>query len=320
MPARPDVSVVIPTRNRWRLLSTAALPSALGQEGVDLEVVVVDDGSTDDSAERAESLDDPRVRLLRHERRRGVAAARNTGIAAARGAWLAFLDDDDLWSPTKLQTQLAAAHALGASLVFGGVVVLDERLEVDHVTRPAVDTGATLASDLLERNTIPAGSSNVLVATHLVRDAGGFDERLTYTEDWDLWLRIAGSATAAALQELLVAYVRHPLATQFAGARAVRELRYFAAKHRERGLTADPARFLRWIASEHRAAGRRSQAASTYFLSGVALRRPGHLVHAAASVLDANGSGLLGGFREVPARVELPPEPPWLEPYRRSLG
>ena len=99
MPPGPEVSVVVPTHSRWDLLSTAALPAAFGQEAVDIEVVIVDDGSTDSTVERLAEMSDPRVRVIRHERARGVAQARNAGIAAARGTWIALLDDDDLWAP-----------------------------------------------------------------------------------------------------------------------------------------------------------------------------------------------------------------------------
>src|SRR5829696_5642514 len=93
----PTVSVVIPTRNRSQLLSRT-LQSALNQEEVAVEVVVVDDGSDNRDALVPE-IEDTRVRLVRHRQRRGPAAARNTGIEAARAPWVAFLDDDDLWAP-----------------------------------------------------------------------------------------------------------------------------------------------------------------------------------------------------------------------------
>ncbi|MBV8991348.1 MAG: glycosyltransferase family 2 protein, partial [Solirubrobacterales bacterium] len=87
---------MIPTRNRWPFLSHT-LASALAQESVSLEVVVVDDGSDDQTPERLPAVGDPRVRVFRHERGLGVARARNKGIEEARGAWIAFLDDDDTW-------------------------------------------------------------------------------------------------------------------------------------------------------------------------------------------------------------------------------
>src|SRR5439155_20114090 len=108
MTSLPEVSVVIPRRNRWPLLAAHALPSALCQEEVELEVIVVDDGSTDGTPSRLELLADSRLHVRPLEKSRGVAAARNAGIEEARGEWIAFLDDDDLWSPRKLRTHVDA--------------------------------------------------------------------------------------------------------------------------------------------------------------------------------------------------------------------
>src|SRR5438105_2362909 len=97
------VSVVVPTRNRPRLLA-CTLRSILAQVDVDLELIVVDDASSPPAIVPT----DRRVRLIRHTTQLGVSAARNTGIAAACGRWLAFCDDDDLWAPRKLTEQLIA--------------------------------------------------------------------------------------------------------------------------------------------------------------------------------------------------------------------
>src|SRR5262245_16886500 len=112
----PLVSVVIPTRNRASLLERT-LRSVLAQRMGDLEVVVVDDGSTDDTTSVAGAAD-VRVAVVRNQTPEGVSAARNRGIAAARGSWIAFCDDDDLWSPEKLTLQLDAAQRAGAHWVY----------------------------------------------------------------------------------------------------------------------------------------------------------------------------------------------------------
>ena len=104
-----DVSVIIATRNRSTLLAET-LRSVLGQRGVDFEVIVVDEASTDDTAALLAALDDPRVRVIRHGEALGLSAARNHGAAEANGDWLAFIDDDDLWAPDKLARQLRAAE------------------------------------------------------------------------------------------------------------------------------------------------------------------------------------------------------------------
>src|SRR5213079_1378023 len=124
----PDVSVIIPTRDRWELLSSLSLPSARGQQDLDLEVLVVDDGSTDGTENRLRAIGDPRLVVLRSKTSAGVAGARNRGIAVARGEWLAFLDDDDIWSPRKLRSQLDAAASREASFAYAGAVWVDSRL------------------------------------------------------------------------------------------------------------------------------------------------------------------------------------------------
>lgn len=311
----PEVTVVIPTRDRWPVLASCGLRAALLQQDVDLEVVVVDDGSRDETPERLAEIEDPRVRGLRHEVSEGVASARNAGIDSARAPWIAFLDDDDLWAPRKLRTQLDAVRSSDVAFVVTGVVVLDGSRSVAHVTRPAPIS----ASDLLERNTIPAGSSNVLARTDLVRELGGFDERLTYVADWDLWLRLALRGRVAVCAEPLVGYVRHGSGTTFSGRAAVAEMRYFLDKHRRTGVTADPARLLGWVALQDRRAGRRRSAAGTLLRSGLAYRKPRHLVHAAAALVDLHRVRTShSGSR--PRTQGLASEPPagaeWLAHYR----
>src|SRR4051812_3505416 len=97
----PQVSIVLPTHNRTSMLQQA-LGCALDQEGVDLEVIVVDDGSSDDTPEVLGRVEDERLRVIRNERPQGVSRARNSAIERANGDWIAFLDDDDLWAPGKL--------------------------------------------------------------------------------------------------------------------------------------------------------------------------------------------------------------------------
>jgi glycosyltransferase involved in cell wall biosynthesis len=308
-----SVSVVIPTRNRWTLLSARALRSALGQEDVDVEVVVVDDGSTDETPARLADLRDPRVTALRGgEGGSGVAHARNLGIESAGGEWIAFLDDDDVWSPRKLRTQVDLASRTGAIAVYGGVVVLDVHWRAMHVARPEVAT----RDNLLLRNTIPAGSSNVVVRTDALREVGGLDERLTYVADWDLWLRLAAVGAIAVSPELLVGYVRAGGGMRFGGLSAVREMKYFASKHPD--LRTDPARFLGWIALQDRRAGRGRAAAWTHLSAAVAFRRPRHALRAAAALVDARGTGSVRRALDSSGHVssDLPEDAEWLDRFR----
>jgi glycosyltransferase involved in cell wall biosynthesis len=205
--SRPEVTVVIPTRDRWDLLSKHGLRSALSQEDVVLEVIVVDDGSTDGTATRLADANEPRLRVIRQEQPRGQASARNAGVAAAQGEWLAFLDDDDLWSPRKLRAQLDTASMTGADFVYSrAVLVYEDGSILASGWPPSSDD---LSSALLESDVIPAGASNILARTELVRRLGGFDERLPSADDWELWIRLALAGSGAACDEILVAHFKH---------------------------------------------------------------------------------------------------------------
>jgi glycosyltransferase involved in cell wall biosynthesis len=272
----PEVSVVIPTRGRWPLLART-LAGALAQEEVEHEVIVVDDGSTDETRARLEEFDDPRVKVVRHRQRRQLAAARNSGVEAARGDWVAFLDDDDLWSPLKLRAQLSAAADRNAVFAYSSGLIVDPDLTVLQ-TSPAPDPDRILEL-LLRGNWIPVGASNVIARTDLVRRLGGFDEGLVHFADWDMWLRLAASGRAAAVQEPLVAYLLHGENMVLTDSRdVVREFDRLTAKHEllagGYGVTPDrvvPDRMgvRRWLGWGHARAGRRFRAAGWYLLSAL---------------------------------------------------
>jgi glycosyltransferase involved in cell wall biosynthesis len=200
--------VVIPTRDRDRFL-TQALTSVLWQRGVELEVIVVDDGSTDDPSDVVAGFKDDRIRVIRHASVRGVSVARNTGIAAAVGDWLAFIDDDDVWAPSKLAAQLDAAKATGRSWSCTSAVRVDTDLNVISVypAKPA----EMLARQLRQWNYVPGGCSSVLVhRTSLPGKEPIFDTRLKHFADWDLWIRLASREPPAVVAEPLVGYRLHP--------------------------------------------------------------------------------------------------------------
>jgi hypothetical protein len=206
--ATPDVSVVIPTRDRWSLLATA-VTSALSQDGVRLELVVIDDGSVDDAPTHLTACNDRRLAILRKESSGGVAQARNLGIKAARGKWIAFLDDDDVWAPGKLRRQLDVAETAGADFAYSSAVVIDSHY-VPIRKVPATSPGNLRASLAVAPEALPAGQSNVIVRAAFVRELGGFNEELAVLADWDMWIRMAWSGRAAALHEIHVGYRLHP--------------------------------------------------------------------------------------------------------------
>lgn len=186
----PTFSVLIPAYNAGAYIESA-LASALAQSYEDFEVLVVDDGSTDDTAERVGACSDPRVVYL-HQENQGPAAARNLGIGAARGEFVAFLDADDLWHPQKLEKHLAL---MGGNSRMG---MSFSWFEVLYDGPQPVCTSPWFASpkqerfdwsDFLERNWT-GHSSSVVVRTRCLRSLGGFDPSFYTGEDFHLWIRI----------------------------------------------------------------------------------------------------------------------------------
>ncbi len=323
MLANPEVSVVVPTRNRWPLLSTT-LRGALAQEAVDVEVVVVDDASTDETARRLAALYEPRMRVIRHERSRGPAGARNAGMRASRGEWISFLDDDDVWSPLKLRRQLDAAAVEGASFVYAAAIVLNEEgAVVDELELP---DPRTLALDLLRRNVMPAGCSNVSVRAKLVRELNGFDEQLSQLADWDLWIKLAHRGRAAACRETLVGYREHRGNMLLADSRGVEdEYRYLVRKHQSLatgyGVEFDKLWFCRWLAWGHRQAGRRLRAARVELRAGITHRSSLEITSAIRSLAGDSVVSVVRRLRGRPhsersAQDRATAEPAWLTLYR----
>jgi glycosyltransferase involved in cell wall biosynthesis len=201
-----DVSVVVPTRNRSHLLATT-LRSALGQRGVALEVIVVDEASTDDTSAVVSGLADSRLRVIRHETPQGVSVARNRGLAEAHADWVAFLDDDDLWAPDKLVSQLEAVREQGVPWVYVGHVNINNSYRVTGGARPLPP--AALLSELPRHNVVPGGCSGVMASKRALAAAGGFDPQLQPLADWDLWLRLARVGQPGWVPRPLVAYRLH---------------------------------------------------------------------------------------------------------------
>ena len=203
----PLVSVVVPTHQRAALLPRL-LRSVLGQRDVELELLVVDDGSCDTTPQVLARCSDPRLRVLRHETPQGVAAARNAGTQAARGRWVAWCDDDDVWAPSKLALQLQSlAASPDARWSNGGCAYVDPDLRLGRVRR--CPDPRTVAQDLLRFNPVTGGGSGVLADRQLVLSLGGFDPTFSMYADWDMWARLAHAAPLAVVDLPLVGYVEH---------------------------------------------------------------------------------------------------------------
>ncbi len=195
----PITSVIIPTYNRWPLV-VEAVDSVLAQSFQDIEIIVVDDGSTDGTTNRLAKFDG-RLRLFTTTRR-GVAAARNFGVSQAQGCYVAFLDSDDLWLPGKLETQIA---------------FLDRHPEIQicQTDEIWVRNGVRVNPKAMHRK--PSGDifvrsldlclispSAVMMTRELFQRIGGFDESFPVCEDYDLWLRVTSVYSVPLIPEALV--------------------------------------------------------------------------------------------------------------------
>ena len=184
----PTVSVIVPTRNRAELLPRA-IRSVLAQTYPDFELVIVDDGSSDNTPAVVAGFADHRIRSLRHRRNFGQSKALNTGIESARGQYVAFLDDDDEWLPHKLADQVAVFDAAPAQvgLVSGWIDVIDDGGRCVRKGR------WRLRGDVFEHMLalrVPTLPSLWLVRTSVARAIGGFDEDIHFAKDVEFCTRL----------------------------------------------------------------------------------------------------------------------------------
>jgi glycosyltransferase involved in cell wall biosynthesis len=229
----PKVTVVIPVFNRQAALGRA-IESVLAQTCQDFEIIVVDDGSTDRPCAYVTALADRRITLIRHEQNRGGGAARNTGIRAGSAAYVAFLDSDDQWLPTKLERQLEVFERSSerVGLVYTGAerVLADGRV-VRHIPRRQVD----LSRVLLTENVV--GETSVGMVRRSALDAtGAFDESLPSCQDMDLWLRLCERFGAEVVPEALVRVAKGNDSVRISAsvARTVWGRELFCRKHKEK--------------------------------------------------------------------------------------
>lgn len=204
----PLVSVVIPTYNRRGYLE-GAVRSVLSQTYLNLEVIVVDDGSTDSTRAYVAQIADSRVCAIWREHCGHPSQVRNAGVHEARGDYVAFLDSDDLWLPDKLRIQMAGlASDPACRWSYTGLMRIGEAGE--PLDDPAVAKWAPYAGPALEGLvTLRAvvATSAVVVERRLLLEAGGFDEQLSYCEDYDLWHRLA-LRSPARVEPVLVTRIR----------------------------------------------------------------------------------------------------------------
>ncbi|OGX15238.1 MAG: hypothetical protein A2166_00420 [Omnitrophica WOR_2 bacterium RBG_13_41_10] len=183
----PKVSVIIPTYNRAHYICET-IDSILAQTYRDYEIIVVDDGSTDDTRKVLQKYDG-KVRYF-YQKNRGSSAARNFGISQSQGEYIAFLDDDDLWLPNKLDVQLEIIEKnLNLAFVCSGSYVINEAGENINVWKENKKSKLETFRRLYKGNFVL--TLTVLMRRRCFYDVGEFDERLIVSQDYDLWLRLA---------------------------------------------------------------------------------------------------------------------------------
>lgn len=204
---RPIASIIIPAYNaeRW-ILST--LRSALEQTISDIEVILIDDGSTDATTQVASGCNDPRLKIIT-QKNQGVSSARNTGIEHAKGTYLRFLDADDLMLPNDLERKIAVLNERKVDWVFSDALICNENSEMTGERLIATD-GDVVRTILLGLDVaVPTAASNLL-AHRRCFDAGvGFDTELSNAADQDIALTLARSFSYAHVQEGLFLYRIH---------------------------------------------------------------------------------------------------------------
>lgn len=205
--SKPRVSVVIPNYNCARFLPET-LESVFTQTCQDIEVIVVDDGSTDGSQALLERYAD-RVRVV-HQSNEGVSGARNRGIRESRGEFVAFLDADDLWRPEKLEKQLRLFANPAVGLVHCAVEYVDEQNRPIGTNFTGRQGRVLKAIALLQGTVVLAGGSTAVVRREAFDKVGGFDREMSTAADWDMWRRVACGYEIDMVREPLMRYRLRP--------------------------------------------------------------------------------------------------------------
>jgi len=228
------VSVIIPTYNRANLLRDS-IDSVLAQRYQEFQLIVIDDGSTDETEKTVSRFRDSRI-TYRYQENMGQSCARNTGLRMAEGEYVAFLDSDNVWVDTRLQRHVALLQQNESYDAVYGISIpfpVRARNAQDQIERPS----GWITRALLLRNFIPFNS--VLIRKHLIDYIGGFDESLRSAEDYDLWLRVSvygrflSDPQVSTLYRITPGSISSNLSVNFEANRNI--LRRFLAQHPDYG-------------------------------------------------------------------------------------
>ena len=269
-------SVVMPAFNSARYVG-AAIESVLRQSLADWELILIDDGSTDETQEAVRPYAaDPRVRVLRQENS-GVACARNRGVSVAAAPLVAFLDADDLWAVDHLESMAARMRATpDAVLAFGSWQYVDEHgTPMPQVVTPFGADPECARKELHWRNAVL--TSTVVVRTAAIRRVGGFDTAFQACEDWDLWIRLVREGPFVALTKVSTFYRAHAESMTERCDEMERERLRVNEKHH--GVASGP--IAAWPAHRRQAVGH------TLFSAGLARLRERDVVRGVAKIRQA---------------------------------
>ena len=205
----PLVSVIIPSYNYLRYIDKC-LESVFNQDYPNIEVIVVDDGSTDGSLEYLQSLTNP-IKILQ-QRNQGVSIARNIGLFESRGEFIAFLDADDFWDSSKISKQVNILSSSSVDLVYTGVtLVASDGVEIIGTINP--DYQGDCSSHFRRypaKAIVTLGASNALFRKKLLAQSGILDPKLSISADWDFFRRYCDYGKVAILENQLTFYRQHP--------------------------------------------------------------------------------------------------------------
>ncbi|MCA1994727.1 MAG: glycosyltransferase [Coleofasciculus sp. S288] len=199
----PIISVIIPVYNGERTIKET-VKSVLNQTLLNLEVIIINDGSQDSTLEVVSSISDPRIKIFSYPNA-GVSVSRNRGIAQATGEYISFLDADDLWTPDKLEAQLKALQANPeAAVAYSWTDWIDES---GQFLRPGghMIANGKVYEKLLLRDFVESGS-NPLIRRQALAEVGEFDSWVSPAEDWDMWLRLAARYEFVAVPSVQILY------------------------------------------------------------------------------------------------------------------
>jgi glycosyltransferase involved in cell wall biosynthesis len=204
---KPTVSVILPTYNRAHLVGRA-IQSVLDQTYQDFEIIVVDDGSKDNTEEVINGFTDTRIRYVKHQQNKGGSAARNTGIKFAKGKYIAFQDSDDEWLPRKLEIQRETFEvvSLEVGVIYTDMLRIENNGNEKYWHSPTVKYGSIINSRTLDYQVIGIGIQSTLIKRECFDRVGVFDERFPRFIDLDLFVRLLKNYHFYHIKKPLVKY------------------------------------------------------------------------------------------------------------------